>query len=253
MPILLIIVGSLIGALYSGLRGWTVNAFFRDAAAVLTFLCAVDVLRRGGERAVRLCYGAVGIAIVLGALQLATSSGNELRASGTFPNPNVAGNLLALGLICWIGRAVPLVGQAAGDRRRHRRRAVGRLVRVDDPARASGSGTSAITHIDQAKDLVRGRRLLAMLPIVLVAAGRLLRVHARSTRPTPAGKPQTGFNSARFDRSGGLRFSMWEEAIERLPETPWGAGPGLGARSRRSTPRAPTSATRRCSTWSSGA
>ena len=40
------------------------------------------------------------------------------------------------------------------------------------------------------------------------------------------GQPSKGLNSARFNRSGGLRFSMWEEAIVRLPETPWGAGPG---------------------------
>ena len=224
LPILLIVVGSLIGALFSGLKGWTVNALFRDAAAVLTFLCAVDILRRGGERAVRLCYGAVGVAIVLGAMQLATSSGDELRASGTFPNPNVAGNLLALGLICWSGAPfrwsikLPVMGVAvlgvvnAGS--------FGSMIQL-----GIGFGYLAVCHIDSAKDLFKGRRLYMLIPVILIA-GVGYYVYSAVTEPPPGGKPASGFNSARFDRSGGLRFSMWEEAIERLPETPWGAGPG---------------------------
>lgn len=224
LPILLIVVGSLVGALYSGLKGWTVNALFRDAAAVLTFLCAVDILRRGGERAVRLCYGAVGVAIVLGALQLATSSGDELRASGTFPNPNVAGNLLALGLICWSGAPfrwsvkLPVMGVAivgvlsAGS--------FGSMIQL-----GIGFGYLAVKHIDQAKNLIKGRRLFAVLPVVLLVLVGYF-VYSQTQDDAAGGKPASGFNSARFDRSGGLRFSMWEEAIERLPETPWGAGPG---------------------------
>jgi hypothetical protein len=224
VPILLIVVGSLIGSLYSGLRSWTINAFIRDVAAILTFLCAIDILRRGGERAVRLCYGAVGIAIVLGALQLATSSGDELRASGTFPNPNVAGNLLAIGLICWSGAPfrwsvkLPVIGVAivgvlsAGS--------FGSMIQL-----GIGFGYLAVKHIDQAKELIRGRRLLTLVPIILVVLFGYF-AYTQTRGQAAGGKPATGFNSARFDRSGGLRFSMWQEAVERLPETPWGAGPG---------------------------
>ena len=74
----------------------------------------------------RLCYGAVGLAIVLAAVQLATSSGNELRASGTFPNPNVAGNLLALGIICWSGAPFRICTKLAVMAVAFRRRALGR-------------------------------------------------------------------------------------------------------------------------------
>ena len=79
--------------------------------------------------------------------------------------------------------------------------------------------------MDQAKELVRGRRLGAMLAVVLIAlAGYYAYSQLRS--PPSGGQPQTGFNSARFNRSGGVRFELWQEAIDRLPETPWGAGPG---------------------------
>lgn len=219
VPILLILLGSVIGSLYAGLQSFILNSFIRDFAAILTFLCAVDVLRRGGERAVRLCYGAVGVAIVLGAAQLATSGGNELRASGTFPNPNVAGNLLAIGLVCWSGApfrisvkvsviGVALVGiLAAGS--------FGAMIQL-----AIGYGYLGFSHLDQAKNLVRGRRLVAILALVLVAMLSFV------VYTNLKGGQQTGYNSARFNRSSGVRFTMWEEAVRRLPETPWGAGPG---------------------------
>lgn len=220
LPVLLILLGSLVGSFYSGLQGFVVNTLIRDVGAVLTFLAAVDILRRGGERAVRLCYGAVGIAIVLAAIQLATSGGNELRASGTFPNPNMAGNLLALGLVCWSGApfrwsvkvsviGVALVGVLAAG-------SFGSMLQL-----GVGFGYLAISHIDQAKNLMRGRRLLAVVPLILVAL-----IGFAIFTNTRGGQTSTGFNSSRFDRSGGLRFELWQEAIERLPETPWGGGPG---------------------------
>ena len=224
VPIMLIVLGSLIGSLYSGLESFTVNAFIRDIAAILTFLAAVDILRRGGERAVRLCYGAVGIAVVLGALQLATSGGNELRASGTFPNPNVAGNLLALGIICWSGSpfrittklsvmAVAALGVLSAG-------SFGAVLQL-----GIGFGYLGVMHLGQAKNLVKGRRLIGLVPIGLVLVLGLVVLTYQTSAPV-TGKAQTGFNPARFDRSGGVRSSIWREAIERLPETPWGAGPG---------------------------
>jgi hypothetical protein len=224
LPILLIVVGSLIGALFSGLKGWTVNALFRDAAAILTFLCAIDILRRGGERAVRLCYGAVGVALVLAAMQLATSSGDELRASGTFPNPNVAGNMIALGLICWSGApfrwSIKLPVMAVGVLGVVSAGSFGSMIQL-----GIGFGYLAVCHIDSAKNLMKGRRLYMLIPVILIVGAGYF-VYQATTEPPAHGQPASGFNSARFDRSGGLRFSMWEEAIERLPETPWGAGPG---------------------------
>ena len=133
---MLIVLGSLIGCallrapVLDGQRPRSATSPRSSRSSV-----AVDILRAAAGRAVRLCYGAVGIAIVLAAVQLATSGGNELRASGTFPNPNVAGNLLAIGLICWTGAPfrssvkLPVFGVAILGV------LVGGVVRIDDPAR----------------------------------------------------------------------------------------------------------------------
>jgi hypothetical protein len=220
VPVLLIIIGSLIGSLYAGLRSWIISDLVLDAATLLVFLAAVDILRRGGPRAVRFCYGALGIAIVLGAIQLAASGGDELRASGTFPNPNVAANLLAMGVLCWsaspfrpavkvsvIGVAVVGLMSAAS---------FGSMLQL-----GVGFGYIGLSHVDRARDLMRGRRLLAVIPLVIVA---LIGVFVFSQ--LRGGQEKSGFNSARFDRSGGLRVEVWQEAIRRLPDAPFGVGPG---------------------------
>lgn len=220
VPVFLILLGSLIGSLYAGLQGFILNTLIRDVGALLTFLAAVDVLRRGGARAVRLCYGAVGIAIVLASVQLASSGGNELRASGTFPNPNMAGNLLALGLICWSGApfrwsvkvsviGVALVGVLSAG-------SFGSMIQL-----GIGFGYLAVSHIDQAKNLMRGRRLMAVIPLLLVVMlGYVVYTNTRD------GQTTSGLNSSRFNRSSGVRYDLWQEAIDKLPDTPWGAGPG---------------------------
>ncbi len=220
VPMLLILVGALVGALYSGIREWIIGDLVRDAAAILFFLSAVDILRRGGESAVRLCYGAVGITIVLAAIQLGSSGGDELRASGTFPNPNVAGNLLAMGLLCWSGApfrwgtkvaviAVALLGLLSAA-------SFGSMLQL-----GIGFGYLAVTHLDRARDAMRGRRLMAVIPLLLLALVAFIAFSALR-----GGEDKSGFNEARFNRSGGLRFEVWQEALEKLPLTPWGAGPG---------------------------
>ncbi len=219
VPVFLIGLGTLIGSLYAGVRGWIIGDVIRDIAVILAFLAAVDILRRGGPRAVRFCYVALGIGILFGAVQLASSGGDELRASGTFPNPNVAANLLAMGLLCWAGapfRATTkfLVGGIA---------VVGLLAAASFGAMLQlgiGFGYLALTHVDQARNLMRGRRLVAVIPILLmVMAGFFAFSELR-------GDDKSGFNQARFDRSGGLRVAVWEEAIAKLPDAPWGVGPG---------------------------
>ena len=220
VPVLLIVIGALIGSLYAGIRSWIVGDLVRDAATVLVFLSAIDILRRGGDRAVRFCFGALAICILFGAVQLASSGGDELRASGTFPNPNVAANLLAMGLLCWSAApfrwtikgaviGVALVGLLSAA-------SFGSMLQL-----GAGFGYLAITHVDQAKTMMRGRRLLAVIPILLVA---LLAVFAFTQ--LRGGQEKSGFNQARFDRSGGLRFEVWIEAWGKIPDAPWGVGPG---------------------------
>ena len=222
VPSMVVVLGALIGALYSGLRSWTVGDLVRDIATILVFLSAIDILRRGGTRAVRFCFGALGICIILGAVQLATSGGNELRASGTFPNPNVAANLLAMGLLCWSAApfrwstklaviVVALVGLSSAA-------SFGSMLQL-----GVGFGYLAITHIDRAAEMIRGRRLFAAILIAFIAVVGIL---AFTLIGASGSNQKSGFNQARFDRSGGLRFVVWSEAIGKIPDAPWGVGPG---------------------------
>ena len=220
VPALLILIGALIGSLYAGIRVWIVGDLVRDVATILVFLSAIDILRRGGERAVRFCFGALAICLVFGAVQLASSGGNELRASGTFPNPNVAANLLAMGLLCWsaapfrwsiklIVTAVAVFGLVSAA-------SFGSMLQL-----GTGFGYLALTHLDQARNMLRGRRLIAVIPLIFVV---LLGVFAFTQ--LSVNQEKSGFNSARFDRSGGLRFEVWIEAWGKIPDAPWGVGPG---------------------------
>ncbi len=220
VPVFVIGIGALIGSLYAGVRPWIIGDLVRDLAIVLVFLAAVDILRRGGPRAVRFCYVALGICILFAAVQLASSGGDELRASGTFPNPNVAANLLAMGLLCW----------AAAPFRVATKFVVGGIAVVGLLAAASfgsmlqlgiGFGYLAVTHVDQARNLIRGRRMLALVPILL-----MLLVGFFAFTELRGGQDKSGFNQARFDRSGGLRVAVWVEAIGKVPDAPWGVGPG---------------------------
>ena len=220
VPIWLIGIGSLVGSLYAGLRGWIISDLVRDVATILAFLCAIDILRRGGPRAVRMCFGALGFAIVVAAVQLGLSGGDELRASGTFPNPNVAANLLAMGVLCWSAApfrwstkvaviSVALIGLLSAA-------SFGSMLQL-----GVGFGYLAATHIDRARNIVRGRRLLALVPLVLLAVLSLF-VFSQLR----GGQEKSGFNSARLDRSGTLRFEVWFEAIGKIPDAPFGVGPG---------------------------
>lgn len=221
VPVVLIGTGALIGSLYAGLRPWIVGDLVRDVATILVFLSSIDILRRGGPVAVRFCYGALAVCIVFAAVQLASSGGNELRASGTFPNPNVAANLLAMGVLCWsmapfrwgLKATVMLIAVAG----LLSAASFGSMLQL-----SVGFGYLGLTHLDQARTLMRGRRMIALIPGLLFAVIAVFVVMQISA----AQQQKSGFNSARFDRSGGLRIEVWKEAWSKVPDTPWGAGPG---------------------------
>ena len=221
VPIFVIALGALIGSLWSGLHGWIINFFIRDIAVILAFLSAADILRRGGPRAVRLCFGALGVCIVLAAVQLGTSGGNELRASGTFPNPNIPGNLLAIAILCWA--SAPFRWSAKGT--------VIVLGVMGLLAAASfgsmlqlgvGFGYLAYSNLGRAATIMRGRRLVMMIPVLLLAVSGFFVYSQLSSGQAR----ESGFNQARFDRSGGTRSLVWLEALDKYLDAPWGVGPG---------------------------
>ena len=220
VPVFVIALGALIGSLWAGLHGWIINFFVRDIGVILAFLSATDILRRGGPKAVRLCFGALGVCIILAAVQLGASGGSELRASGTFPNPNIPGNLLAIAILCWASAPfrwstkgsvifVGIVGLLATA-------SFGSLLQL-----GVGFGYLAYSNFGKAANIMRGRRLLMVIPIVLIAmSGFFVYSQLRS------GQSQTGFNQARFDRSGGTRTLVWAQALDKYVDAPWGVGPG---------------------------
>ena len=221
VPIFVIALGALIGSLWSGLHGWIINFFIRDIAVILAFLSAADILRRGGPRAVRLCFGALGVCIVLAAVQLGTSGGNELRASGTFPNPNIPGNLLAIAILGWA--SAPFRWSAKGT--------VIVLGVMGLLAAASfgsmlqlgvGFGYLAYSNLGRAATIMRGRRLVMMIPVLLLAVSGFFVYSQLSSGQAR----ESGFNQARFDRSGGTRSLVWLEALDKYLDAPWGVGPG---------------------------
>jgi len=220
VPVFVIGLGALIGSFHAGLHGWIVNFFVRDLGVILAFLSAIDILRRGGPRTTRLCFGALGVCIILAAVQLGTSSGNELRASGTFANPNIPGNLLAIAILCWSAApfrwttkavvvVIALTGLVSAS-------SFGSVLQL-----AVGFGYLGCCHLDRARTLMRGRRLAMVVPVLflLLAAG-----FAYTQLSTGPGK--SGFNQARFDRSGGTRGEVWKQALSKYPDSPLGVGPG---------------------------
>ena len=220
VPVLVIGLGALIGSLHAGLQGWIVDFFIRDIAVILAFLSAIDILRRGGPRTTRLCFGALGICIILAAVQLGTSSGSELRASGTFPNPNIPGNLLAIAILCWTAApfrwstksAVILIALTG----LLKTASFGSILQL-----SVGFGYLAMCHVDAAKRLMRGRRLAMTIPILLLILGG-----GFAYTQLNAAQGKSGFNQARFDRSSGTRGLVWAQALSKYPNSPFGVGPG---------------------------
>ena len=231
VPVLLIGLAALIGSLHAGLQGWIVEFFVRDIAVILTFFSALNILRRDGPRTTRLCFGALGICIILAAVQLGTSSGSELRASGTFPNPNIPGNLLATAILCWTpapfhwsskGAVIFIVLTGL-----FKTASFGSILQL-----SVGFGYLAICHLDAANRLMRGRRLAMDSPDPVARPRRRVRLH-------PA---QWGAGQVRV-QSSPIRPQQWD------PRSGLGASPrrvtALTAR-RRARIRARSQAQRLC-------
>ena len=225
-------LAALIGSLHAGLHGWIVNFFIRDIAVLLAFLSSIDILRRGGT--------ACSAAVLRSARHLhhprgraaGTSGGDELRASGTFPNPNIPGNLLAIAILCWTtapfrwatkGTVIflALVGLLAAA-------SFGSMLQL-----GVGFGYLAISNVDKATNLMRGRRLLMIIPVLLIALGGVLRV-----------QPAEGRRRDRL-QPGAIQSEWWHPrsrmgrgAVEVLRRRRWGSDPArcAGTASTRTPP-----------------
>ncbi len=94
-PILLVLCGSLIGALGVGLTDWVVYDLIRDLGAAATLLAVLQVFDRAPVGWFRFPARALVAIVVIVAMQLVFVGQETLRAKATFPNPNVAGHFMA--------------------------------------------------------------------------------------------------------------------------------------------------------------
>lgn len=216
----LILLGSLVGALHVGLAPWVLEDLVRDAAVVLAFFGALDVLLREGRHSLRWSSFALSASVLLVSGQLLFSHGGEIRASATFPNPNVAAHFLATGMVAILGlpvaRSIRLLVFAMG--------AVG-LVQT-----ASFGGLAQLAVGVGALMLWRLRLSLGLRPhlwrvtcgLAIAAAIGLTFLVATSL---PEDTKTTGLSTERFDRSSAGRVDLWRTGLRIFADEPTGIGP----------------------------
>jgi O-antigen ligase len=213
LPITLITAGGLIGAIHTGLRGWIFAELVRDAAVFLAFICSLDLLRRGGARVVRACFVALGCIMPLVVVQLLANHG-ALRASGTFPNPNIPAHLLASALIVW--SQAPFA--AKWRRLIYVISAVGLLYTA-----SFGSILQLVVGFGYLAIASRGRSRIRLGAVVGVAMIGLVALGVYATLASNSG---TGLNQRRLNRSSSTRLDLWEQGLRSIPRAPLGIGPG---------------------------
>ncbi len=231
LPLSLISLGTVVGSIYAGVTGWIVANVVRDIGVYAAIITGVHVLRNGGARARRLAFQAVGWCLVIVTLQLVFVSHGKLRSSGTFANPNIPAHLLATGLIVWSG--APFSTRT--------KRAVFILV-IAGIVKAGSFGSllqlgvafGYLAFVNRREwsiamnRVVRDRRLLVIVGGLLAAAALIgaFAVLSAGNATSSGGTANTGLNQTRLNRSADLRLAVWDEAIRRLPDMPFGVGPG---------------------------
>jgi len=215
----LIMLGSLVGALHVGLAPWIVDDLVRDIAVALTFLAALDVLLRQGQPALRWASIALSAAVVIVGAELVVSHGSLLRASATFPNPNVAGHFLATGMIAVLGlplgRPVRLLVFTVGGIGLVQTASFGAVLQV-----GLGLGALALWGL-RAKLASRPQLWRAACALGIVAGIGLSFI---ASTALPQDNQSTGLSTQRFDRSSSGRFDLWRTGLRIFAKEPLGIG-----------------------------
>lgn len=213
LPLVLILLGSLIGALAVGVEVWIVRDLAKDLGAFASFLAMITLLRDGGPRAHRIVGMVAAATTVIVALLLLTDP--SLRGQAGFPNPNVAAHFLGTNLIVLTRSPVPrwlrVLGVAAGAAGLVAAGSFGAMLMI----------VGAFAYLGYAAQARAGRAALRrVLPLALIAVFLLVMTNLPETTQ------ETGFNTSHLERSSGGRFVRWQATIELAVANPTGIGPG---------------------------
>lgn len=213
LPLLLILLGSMMGVLAMGVESWMVKDLVKDVGAFGSLLAGVALLRRAGPRGLRAVAGAAAVGTMVVVLLLLSETG--LRAAGMFPNPNVAGHFLGANLIVLsrapISRWLRLTASGLALAGLIVTGSFGALIMVIGAFAYLGVGSSGSS---------RRSRLRILVPILLVGALGMVMVNL------PSSTSETGFNSKHLERSSTGRLGKWTATVEVVRDHPLGTGPG---------------------------
>jgi hypothetical protein len=213
LPLLLILLGSVLGAMAVGFVPWVVLDLVKDVGAFASLLAAVTLLRRGGPRATR----AVSLVAAVGTIVISMwlLQDPSLRAQASFPNPNVAGHFLGANLLVLVRSPLPRWVRITGVVL-----CVAALIDVG----SFGSlmmVTGGLAYLGGSSDAFKASSTLRwILPVVFVAGFVLIMTNLPETTD------DTGFNAKHFDRATSGRLEMWARTLDVAAANPAGLGPG---------------------------
>jgi O-antigen ligase len=220
-PILLVLGGSLIGALDVGLTEWIVYDLIRDIGAAAALLAVIQVFDRAPAGWFRFPARALTAIAVIVAIQLVFLAQETLRARATFPNPNVAGHFMATCfmalLVLPVSRRIRIAGLTAAGVGFVATGSFGAMLQV-----AVGLAVVAVGASGRVRPATR--QLLAFA--VIATIGVLGVAAASGVQFLPERGETTGYNAAHLDRTTSGRLEVWSAAIDQVIDRPWGIGPG---------------------------
>jgi O-antigen ligase len=221
LPILLVLGGTLIGALAVGLTHWVAYDLIRDIGAAAALLAVLQVFDRAPAGWFRLPARALAAIVGIVAIQLVFLSQETLRAKATFPNPNVAGHFIATCfmalLVLPVSRWIRIAGLSAAGVGVVATGSFGAILQV-----AVGLAVVAVGAARRIRPATR--QLLAFA--VIATIGFLGVAAASGVQFLPDRGESTGYNADHLERTTSGRLDLWGSAIDQVIHQPWGIGPG---------------------------
>jgi len=215
-PLLFVLIGSLIALAPNGLPSWGVRDLALDLSAIFTFLAVYAVASQADKSQWAALRRATIASLVIVTVLLVRSGSGELRDSGSFPNPNVAGHFAVTVTATLLCLAVS----------RRQRWGVGI---VGATAWAVSGSFGALLQASAMTGYFLWQRQRRARTVVLIGIMIGLMSMAWMTLPTGdrwGSVTFAGVSTGRLRRSSDGRLGLWADGFHEVFVTPWGAGPG---------------------------